>query len=189
MTIGEKILKLRKARGWSQEQLADRVGVSRQAVSRWESDSAKPDADNIIVLCDLFGISADYLLRDDYSGEQKPAMVSQVEPARQVNVKRKLLQIYAAWSAIALFALKFMSSVSPKVYVSRKMLESGEIITSQHVVGGLLGFVMYYNLEWFLILILIGIAVGIVMIWQGNPVLREKIQNLWNWIKVCRQEK
>ena len=64
MTLGEKILNLRKARGWSQEELADRTGVSRQAVSRWESGSAKPDADKIVVICDLFGISADYLLKD-----------------------------------------------------------------------------------------------------------------------------
>lgn len=64
MTIGEKILNMRKARGWSQEDLAERVGVSRQAVSRWEADSAKPDADRIIAICDLFGVSADYLLRD-----------------------------------------------------------------------------------------------------------------------------
>ena len=69
MTIGEKILKLRKARGWNQEDLAEQVGVSRQAVSRWESDSAKPDADKIVAICDLFGVSADYLLRENYQGE------------------------------------------------------------------------------------------------------------------------
>ena len=69
MTIGEKILKLRKARGWNQEELAEKIGVSRQAVSRWESDSAKPDADKIIAICDLFGVSADYLLRENYQGE------------------------------------------------------------------------------------------------------------------------
>ncbi len=62
MTLGEKILSLRKARGWSQEELADRIGVTRQAVSRWESDSAKPDADKIIAVCKEFGVSADYLL-------------------------------------------------------------------------------------------------------------------------------
>ena len=69
MTIGEKILALRKARGWSQEELAEQIGVTRQAVSRWESGTAKPDADKIIATCDLFGVSADYLLRDQYSGE------------------------------------------------------------------------------------------------------------------------
>lgn len=62
MTMGEKILTMRRSRGWSQEELADRVGVTRQAVSRWESGSAKPDSDKIITICTLFGVSADYLL-------------------------------------------------------------------------------------------------------------------------------
>lgn len=70
MTMGEKILNMRKARGWSQEELAERIGVTRQAVSRWESGAAKPDADKIIAVCDLFGVSADYLLRENYAGEQ-----------------------------------------------------------------------------------------------------------------------
>lgn len=69
MTTGEKIWKLRKARGWSQEELADKIGVTRQAVSRWESGSAKPDADKIVAICDLFGVSADYLLRQTDQGE------------------------------------------------------------------------------------------------------------------------
>lgn len=69
LTMGEKILKLRKARQWSQEELAEKIGVTRQAVSRWEAGSAKPDADKIIAVCELFGVSADYLLRENYAGE------------------------------------------------------------------------------------------------------------------------
>ena len=82
MTTGEKILKLRKARGWNQEDLAEQIGVSRQAVSRWESDSAKPDADKIISICDLFGVSADYLLRENYQGEPGAASA---QPQRQTT--------------------------------------------------------------------------------------------------------
>ena len=183
MTLGEKILNMRKARGWSQEELADRAGVSRQAVSRWESGSAKPDADKMVAVCDLFGVSADYLLRDNYEGGKTAGPAVPQEPMRQVNVKRKILQIYATWSAIALFYLKFMSSVSPKAYVHREMLESGEIITSQNIVRGLLGFVLYYNLGWFLISVLIGIAVGLVLIWQGSPSLRKWILSVPEWLK------
>lgn len=64
MTLGEKLQKLRKARAWTQEELAEQVGVSRQSLSKWESDGALPDTANIILLADLFGVTTDYLLRD-----------------------------------------------------------------------------------------------------------------------------
>lgn len=82
MTLGEKLQKLRKARGWTQEELAAQVGVSRQSLSKWESDGALPETANIIVLADLFGVTTDYLLRE---GEQ-PASTEEpvpVAPAAQ----------------------------------------------------------------------------------------------------------
>ena len=62
MSIAERILQLRKARGLSQEQLANEIGVSRQAVSKWESQQSLPDSDKIIILSEYFNVSADYLL-------------------------------------------------------------------------------------------------------------------------------
>lgn len=64
MTLHKKIYALRKQRGWSQEQLAERLGVTRQALSKWELGTAIPDTVNIMKLCDLFGVSADALLDD-----------------------------------------------------------------------------------------------------------------------------
>ncbi len=64
MTIGEKIAQLRMAAGISQEQLAERVSVSRQSVSKWEMDQALPQIDKVIQLCELFEISTDELLHD-----------------------------------------------------------------------------------------------------------------------------
>ena len=65
MTIGLKIQNLRKQRGLSQEQLAEAVGVSRQAVSKWEAEQSVPDIDKIILICDYFGVTTDYILRDE----------------------------------------------------------------------------------------------------------------------------
>ncbi|MBQ5824228.1 MAG: helix-turn-helix domain-containing protein [Clostridia bacterium] len=62
MTIGDRILKLRKEAGLSQEAFAEQLGVSRQSVSKWESGVATPDTDKIIAMCDIFGVSTDYLL-------------------------------------------------------------------------------------------------------------------------------
>ena len=64
MSLGEKIGMLRREKYWSQEELADRMEVSRQSVSKWESGASIPDIDKIVKLSDLFGVSLDYLLRD-----------------------------------------------------------------------------------------------------------------------------
>lgn len=65
MTIGEKISKLRKENNYTQEQLADILNVSRQSVSKWESNTAYPETDKLIVLARLFECSTDYLLKDE----------------------------------------------------------------------------------------------------------------------------
>ena len=63
MTIADRILELRKAKGISQEQLADCIGVSRQAVSKWESEQSIPDLDKVIIMSDFFEVTTDYLLK------------------------------------------------------------------------------------------------------------------------------
>lgn len=65
MLLAEKIAKLRKANGWSQEELAMKLDISRQSVSKWESASSIPDLDKILKLSELFGVSTDYLLKDE----------------------------------------------------------------------------------------------------------------------------
>ena len=71
MILAEKIIKMRKQQGWSQEDLAMHMGVSRQSVSKWESMTSIPDLDKIVKLSKLFGVSTDYLLRDEL--EEDPA--------------------------------------------------------------------------------------------------------------------
>lgn len=65
MTIGEKIYKLRRQKGFSQEAVANAVHVSRQAVSKWERNESIPDLDNVRMLCLVLGVSADQLLNED----------------------------------------------------------------------------------------------------------------------------
>lgn len=68
MSLSEKIMYLRKRNGWSQEELGDRLGISRQSVSKWESGMSVPDIDKIIKLSELFGVSTDYLLKEEQEG-------------------------------------------------------------------------------------------------------------------------
>lgn len=64
MTLGEKLRSLRAERGWDQETLAERLDVSRQAVSKWELDKTVPEVKYIVAISELFGVTTDYLLKD-----------------------------------------------------------------------------------------------------------------------------
>lgn len=76
MIIAEKIMSLRKQYGWSQEELADLIGVSRQSVSKWESAAAMPDIQKIIKLSEVFEVSVDYLLKDEMDLPESTKVVS-----------------------------------------------------------------------------------------------------------------
>ncbi len=71
MNISDRIQALRKAKGMSQEQLADAIGVSRQAVSKWESEQATPDLEKVVIMSDLFDVTTDYLLKGIEPVEEK----------------------------------------------------------------------------------------------------------------------
>ena len=66
MILADKIIELRKKNGWSQEELAEKVGVSRQSVSKWEGALSVPDLDKILLMSQIFGVSTDYLLKDEF---------------------------------------------------------------------------------------------------------------------------
>ena len=70
MNISDRVQNLRKAKGISQEELADKVGVSRQAVSKWESEQSMPDLDKVIIMSDYFGVTTDYILKGIEQSEQ-----------------------------------------------------------------------------------------------------------------------
>jgi len=72
MTLGEKLSKLRKEYGYTQEQLADILGVSRQSISKWESDIAYPETEKLIKMGKLFECSMDYLLNGNVTEKQEP---------------------------------------------------------------------------------------------------------------------
>ena len=102
MTTGEKIAALRKEQGMSQEALGEKLGLSRQAVSKWEADQAVPTMDNLMELSKLFGVPVDTLLRPDAelmpkaedSDESWPGAENQ--PVRNKNRKWKIAAIAAA---------------------------------------------------------------------------------------------
>ena len=85
MTLGERIYERRAARNLSQTDLADALGVSRQSVSKWETDASVPDLDKLVKMCELFEISLDQLVRGtDPAGDRlQPTVVLQREKSRR----------------------------------------------------------------------------------------------------------
>ena len=97
MSLGSKLAEERRRNNMTQEQLAERLGVSRQAVSRWESDTAYPETDKIVRMAALFGVSCDYLLREDAASaapEPSPAPGTVTRLLRQAAGQRVRLSFY-----------------------------------------------------------------------------------------------
>ena len=91
MILADKIIENRKKNGWSQEELADKLGVSRQSVSKWEGAQAVPDMKKIVMMAELFGVSTDYLLRDEIENadpsESTPIDSGLEETVRSVSLE------------------------------------------------------------------------------------------------------
>lgn len=90
MILADKIIEERKRNGWSQEELAEKLGVSRQSVSKWESAQSVPDLQRVIRLAEVFGVSTDYLLKDDYVSGDADAVTAEYqdyEACRQVSME------------------------------------------------------------------------------------------------------
>ena len=97
MTFSEKIINLRKSHGWSQEDFAEKLNVSRQAISRWENNSALPDAMNILQISKLFGVTTDYLLNDDYTSDKDiPVVKNATQETDNILSKKKQGHFIAA---------------------------------------------------------------------------------------------
>ena len=97
MKLQDKIIKLRKVNGWSQEDFAEKLNVSRQAVSRWENGTALPDAQNILQISKLYQVTTDYLLNDDYESDSDiPAVKTATEETEALFLKKKNLHLVAA---------------------------------------------------------------------------------------------
>lgn len=109
MNLGEKILAIRKSRGLTQEQLAEQLNVTRQSVSKWESDQATPELDKIVELSKFFEVSVDYLLQpsefDELAVKAARLETQQQQMLVRETKRRQILQCGLA--AIAVYLLFF----------------------------------------------------------------------------------
>lgn len=105
MNIGEKIFELRKQKNLSQEEVADKLNVSRQTISKWETNQSTPDFDKIVPLCELFEISTDELLKGikEKDQEVKEPKIITKQDVREKTAKVISTSVFTYIAAVAVF--------------------------------------------------------------------------------------
>ncbi|MGN0745359.1 MAG: helix-turn-helix domain-containing protein [Aristaeellaceae bacterium] len=140
MILADKIIQLRKKSGWSQEELAEKLGVSRQAVSKWEGAQSIPDLERVLAMSRLFGVSTDYLLKDEQEEAEAPAQEAEGDAlARRVTMAeaQAFLQVKEATAPrIALAAAACVVSPVPLMLLAA-LSETHTLPISENVAAAL----------------------------------------------------
>ncbi len=118
MTIADRIQSLRKSKGMSQEELADAAGVSRQAVSKWESEQSVPDIDKIVILSEIFGVTTDYILKgiEPIETNDHKTMADVIDQRVLTEKNSKRAKSVLKWVLIVLGGLLLIDAISMLIY-------------------------------------------------------------------------
>ena len=145
MILAHKIVKLRKKNGWSQEELAERVNVSRQAVSKWESAQTIPDLEKILQLSSLFGVTTDYLLKDELEDEDLSADASSNETVRKISIEEANAYIEQRRTASWRIAIAtFLCIISPITLIVLSILSELQNSTVTETVANAVGLTVFF---------------------------------------------
>ena len=171
MTFGEKLTRLRKREGMSQESLAEKLGVSRQAVSRWEQGTALPDAAKLLPCARLFSVSVEWLLDDARGWEDRaPETAAQEAAASAGHGDRPWYiagGIVTGAGVLGLVAMGIFSAVFPAV-----VSEAPAGVEWVHVYTGLAGFLKLHGVEW---LFALWAAAALAGLWLlAQPAVRRR---------------
>ena len=118
MTIADRIQSLRKSKGMSQEELADRIGVSRQAVSKWESEQATPDLEKVVIMSEIFEVTTDYLLKgiEPVKADEHKTMADVIDQKVLTEKNGKRMKAALKWFLIGAGALLAIDLISMIIY-------------------------------------------------------------------------
>lgn len=118
MTIADRIQSLRKSKGMSQEELADRIGVSRQAVSKWESEQATPDLEKVVIMSEIFEVTTDYLLKgiEPVKTDEHKTMADVIDQKILTEKNGKRVKTALKWFLIGAGALLAIDLISMIIY-------------------------------------------------------------------------
>ncbi len=165
MILSEKLQSLRRAAGLSQEQLAEQLGVTRQAVSKWETGEGKPDIDNLLPLAKLLHTTVDYLLDD---GANQPHTEEPQMPPQSESVGHELweqLKVFGRrWGWLGGYAIAILGAV--RLVTTLIVLFAGGSMLGGMMHGELAGMVTGFGLAYYAIAI-IQILIYLAMIVGG----------------------
>lgn len=147
MILADKIIENRKRNGWSQEELAGKLGVSRQSVSKWESAQAMPDLKKILQLSEVFGVTTDYLMKDEIEAIPSDTAVTVdsglEETVRQVSMEEaNAFLAYNEKSSRRISAAVMMCIASPVLLVLLEGLAETELIPLSETTASLTGTIV-----------------------------------------------
>ena len=143
--LGEKIMRLRQSKGYSQEEFGAKLGVSRQAVSKWETGQTTPDVDKIILMSKLFEVSTDYLLKDENTEQSTSDFSAQVRNESSIRIHLNGKWHFERKSKKTLFGLPlYHINIGTGLYKAKGIFSVGMISTGIFALGlisiGLLAF-------------------------------------------------
>lgn len=164
MKLSEKILYLRKKQGMTQEQLAEKMEVSRQAVSRWESGTTLPDASNIVQLSKIFAVSVDYLLNEEYESETEIPTAKEAPAAAGGRGKKIAAICMMAFGFLGNFVIYILSRCIKVMVPSAVYGGNGEIWyewSSNDTAYSYRYFIETYSLEFLTALFVVVMVAGI----------------------------
>lgn len=167
MTFAEKLLRLRRREGLSQEALAEQLGVSRQAVSRWEQGTALPDGAKLLPCARYFGVSADWLLDEARGWEDQAERPSAGAPASGDRRWYLAGGIVTGAGVLGLIVMGILSAVYPAIV--REAPIGAEWVRAY---TGLAGFLKLHGVEW---LFALWAAAALAGLWLlAQPALRRR---------------
>lgn len=159
MTLGEKIYRLRAEKGLSQEAFGDMLGVSRQSVSKWETDQSQPELEKIVAISELFEVSTDYLLKENLEKPQTARTADDVEPVH-VRPKKPHYE-YKSKKTIKGIPLVHVN-FGLGLYRAKGILAIGNIATGVLAIGFLSAGIVDVGLLAFGVLAIGTVALGLI---------------------------
>ena len=155
MILADKIMTLRKKAGWSQEELAQQLNVTRQSVSKWEGAQSVPDLDKIVQMSRIFGVSTDYLLKDELEELEPAASLAEQPPRRRVSMEEASRYLELRRSAAPKLALAtFLCVISPITLILLGGLSEYSARITENTAAGI-GLIV--------LIVLVAAAVGIFL--------------------------